>query len=485
MNRLHPFFWFALILVLAGCATAPAEAPETLPLEACQLPGGLDAQCGTLLVPENRAAPNGRSLSLRIAVIPAGSSVSAPDPVFLLAGGPGQAASAVYPLLLGALGEIRQEHDVVLVDQRGTGQSGGLACPALDDLPLDATEAAVAAAVDQCRARLAETADLTQYTTDAAMADLDAVRAALGYEQINLIGTSYGTRAALAYLRLFPDRVRSLVLNAVAGPELVIQLQAPRDGERALALLFARCAADAACRQAFPNLEAEFDALLARFDGDADVTVSLIHPTTGEPVSFALGREQFMQNIFNLLYSAEIVSLLPLLIHQAHDTGDLGPILAQAIALANSVNLDLGMFYAVVCSEDAAGLDLAQAEQLQAGSRFPLAADDLLEACAGWPVTAVSPALRQPPNSDVPVLLLSGNADPITPPQYAEAVAAALPNSRHLVVPHYGHDVLAVGCIPTVVAAFLEAGSAAGLDTACLSEIQPPPFFVSPAGPLP
>jgi pimeloyl-ACP methyl ester carboxylesterase len=479
------FLLLFFLLFLGGCLGSSEAAPTDRPeLSDCQLAGGVRAQCGAITVLEEREGPeNGRSLSIHFALLPATNSQPQADPVFLLAGGPGQAAISAYAPVLPALRRINQSRDIVLVDQRGTGRSNPLACPNVTDLPLDSSRADLEAALSDCRQTLAAANDLTQYHTTIAMRDLDDVRAALGYEQINLIGTSYGSRAALEYMRLFPERVRSAVLNAVVGPELVLQLQAPRDGQRALDLFFARCAADAACQSAFPDLEADFASLLAQ--AEAGVDVRFAHPLSGEMVEATLNRDEFMQSVFTLLYSAEIVSLLPLLIHQAAESGDFGPLLAQLLTVSGGVGLYQGMFYAVACSEDALLIDLREAERLQAGSQFGLVATDFVAVCEEWPQANVPPELREPVTAVIPTLLLSGDADPITPPQYAESVAATLPNSLHLVLPHFGHDVLLAGCMPLVVEAFLRSGTVDNLDTSCLAEIQAPPFFVSPAGPKP
>lgn len=484
MKRIFLLLFLAL-LFLTGCLGGSAAAPTSRPeLTDCQLAGGAKARCGVVTVLENRAGPaNGRSLPIHFAIIPATNSQPQPDPVFLLAGGPGQAAISAYAPILPQLRRINQSRDLVLVDQRGTGRSNPLACPAVNDLPLDSSRDDLDAALAICRQELAANNDLTQYHTTIAMRDLDEVRAALGYEQINLIGTSYGSRAALEYMRLFPERVRSAVLNAVVGPELVLQLQAPRDGQRALDLFFARCAADDACQTTFPNLEADFATLLK--ETEAGVAVRLAHPLNGAVVELTLNRDDFMQSIFTLLYSADVVSLLPLLIHNTAQSGDFGPLLAQLLAFSAGFGLYQGMFYAVACSEDAAFIDLDQAEALRADSQFSLVAADFVAVCEDWPQAVVPQELREPVTAVIPTLLLSGNADPITPPQYADAVAANLPNSRHLVIPHYGHDVLLAGCMPLVVEAFLRAGSVDGLDTSCLNEIQAPPFFVSLTGPRP
>jgi len=226
---------FACLFLLSACVIRAEPAPTpTAVLAPCQLTGGVAAQCGSITVPEDRSGTTGntQTLDVHFAVLPATLSNAEPDPIFMLAGGPGQAAISAFPLMLPALQKMNQNRDIVLVDQRGTGRSNPLSCPNVIDLPLDSTEEMLKEALAACREELTAANDLTQYHTTIAMSDLDEVRAALGYEQINLIGVSYGSRAALEYMRLFPEQTRSVVLDAVAGPELVLQLQAPRDGQR-------------------------------------------------------------------------------------------------------------------------------------------------------------------------------------------------------------------------------------------------------------
>lgn len=469
-------------ILLAACGASGAEETNRPALEPCTLVGDVDANCGTLTLPENRDEPNGRTLDIHFAVIPA-QNRAAPDPIFMLAGGPGQAATETFPFIFDHFSRLNQSRDIVLVDQRGTGQSHPLACPAIQELPLDADEAMVRQTVDECRQTLMETADLTQYVTEIAMQDLDAVRDALGYEQINLIGVSYGTRAAQTYMRLFPEQTRVVVMDAVVSPSLVLQLQSPADGQRALELLFARCAADEACAERFPTFAAEFDQLLAGLQTEKEVM--LTHPVTGERLALTLTDEELMQVMFNLLYSPDFSSLLPLLVEGAVDTADYTPLIAQALALTGGQQMYQGMFYAVTCSEDAPRIDAEEAAAIQAETQFPLVSADFTAVCEDWPRTAVSAQMFTPLESDIPTLLLSGEADPITPPHYGDEVAQTLRNHEHIVLDGYAHGILSVGCIPAIVTDFIEAGTAVGLDTSCTARITPPPFFISPVGPRP
>lgn len=484
--RLLPPLLVLFLLFFTGCAGEDTAVTEpTIELTPCTLDGGRRAECAQLTVPENHDTPDGRTLDLNIVVVPSTNGDPEPDPLVLLAGGPGQSATDAFPPVLGLFGDVLSQRDIILVDQRGTGDSAPLSCPALEDesLPADLPDEAFIDLLESCRQDLSAARDLTQYTTEDAVADLDAVREALGYSQLNLYGASYGTRLAQAYMQRHPDRVRSAVLEAVVGPDLVLFQDMPRDGQRALDDLFARCAADPACNEAFPDLPDEFAAILERLEEPLAITVA--NPLNNEPIELTLTRDLFAQLIFNILYSTEFQSLLPLLIHNAYESEAYGPLVSQALAVSESAGLELALLYAVTCSEDAPLVDLDTARAIQEATDMALSAERFLAICETWPRADVPPDLRQPLQSDTPVLLLSGDADPVTPPSYAEAVAGNLPNSIHLVLPGHGHTVLTAGCLPSLLARFVAAGSVAEIDTSCVAEIEPPPFFTSFAGPRP
>lgn len=479
-----PALLFSLLLVLGACAGNPGG--EELLLEPCVLDGGLEAGCGVLTVPEDRSKPAGATLDIHFAVVPATSGNVDPDPLFMLAGGPGQAAMQAFAPLVPLLDDIRETRDIVLIDQRGTGESNPLTCPALEveGQEPDLTDEEVVALLKACAAELAGQTDLSQYTTDSAMRDVEAVREALGYEQINLYGASYGTRAAQAYARLFPERVRSMILDAVTAPELVLFLQMPADGQAALETMFARCQADEACRAQFPDLRGEYEALLARLETEPQ-TLQFASPLDGEEVQLTLTRERLSNYLYAILYSPDLVSLLPLLIHEAHETGNYQPLVAQAFMVGETAGLNLGLLYAVACAEDAPLIDPQAAEELAAGTLFAARFEGFLETCAAFPRPELAADFRQAPQLDAPVLLLSGGADPVTPPRYADTLAELWPNSRHIVLPGFGHGLIAVGCVPQLLAQFLDEGSAADLDTGCLDALEPPPFFLDLTGPGP
>ncbi len=482
-------FLLAGLYSLAAC-TSPSTPGglRTMALSACHLPGSgggdrLDAQCGTLTVWEDRRSHAGRRLGLRVAVVRATGQKPAKDALFILAGGPGQAATEVYGGLAPSLSRINLSRDIVLVDQRGTGSTAdALACPALQLEPTTEDLAAATARAARCGGEVA--GDASQYTTAIAMDDLDDAREALGYDTIDLYGGSYGTRAALVYLRRHPAHVRAVVLDGVAPPDWPLGATFGRDAQRALDRVFARCAADPECGERFPHLPQSLNELLAAHATPQQLTVP--DPRTGEPTPVLVSRDTIAATLHGLSYACETASLLPLLIHTAHATGDLRPMAAQALLLRDLARISAGMHLAVACSEDAPFLDPARFEADNAGSYAgSTAARSYVEECRGWTRAALGPDDRAPVVSDAPVLLLSGELDPVTPPANAATAARTLPNSLQLTVSGEGHGVLPRGCTRRIVTDFLERAKVAGLDTACLSGRRALPFFTSFTGPPP
>ena len=479
--------------LLTGCAdigdSGSRRAPSSIPLEPCQLaasvgPARLAAQCGKLTVYENRAAQSGRQIDLRIAVLPAISRTPAADPFVFITGGPGEAATQDYVLLSRAFERIREKRDIVLVDQRGTGQSHPLDCPSSEtDLATD--DAALEAEVKRCIRQM--DADPRFYTTLDAVADLDQVRAALGYPRLNLYGVSYGTRVAQSYLRQYPDRVRTVILDGVVSPARPLGLTMASDAQRALDLIFARCAADPACHGAFPDPAGDLAVLIERVD-QAPVSVTIPHPTTGEPTQVKVDRSTLATAIRLFSYAPETAALLPLLIHSARATGDLSHLAAQAQIITQQLegSLSMGLHHSVVCSEDVPfysnAARLAEGEQrTYMGERYK----ELERLCKYWPSRPVPAEFLAPVKSTVPVLLLSGEADPVTPPLNAEQVAANFPSNLSLVAPGQGHGIITLGCTYRVAADFVEKGELRDLDVACVKDLQPMPFFLSLTGTSP
>ena len=484
-----------LTSLLAGCTlntgTQPASETSMIALAACQLssPGSvarLAAKCGHIEVYEDRATNTGKQITLNLAIIPAVSRNPEPDPLFFLTGGPGQAATESYPLLSTAFERIHQKRDIILVDQRGTGQSNPLTCTGIEDIDLDAKDnQELANRLRICLSQL--DANPALYTTANAMQDLDQVRDTLGYQQINIYGVSYGTRAALTYLSMYPEHVRSVILDGVVPQDEPLGLSVGRDAQRALNLIFSRCALQPSCNQAFPEVRNEFKLELEAVETNP-VEVTLTHPTSGEDTHITFTSEKMGTAIRLFSYTPETAALLPLMIHDAFTQRDYQLLAATYLIVAGELEESIteGMGYSVLCAEDFPFISLDEAAKENAGSYLgDETAVELSNICQTWPHAQVSPEFKTPVQSDLPVLLLSGEADPVTPPENGDSVSKSLPNSVHLVAPGQGHNVIFRGCIPRIAADFIDAGSVQGLDTACVQDIQPLPFFVNFSGPIP
>ena len=474
----------ALLLIFAGCAASPvSQTPRRL--DPCPSERGLqDAYCGKFQVFEDRGAGSGRRIELQIVVLPASTDAEKADALFFLAGGPGQGAAEMAPVVAAAFADVRRDRDIVLVDQRGTGKSHPLNCrPDSDSLEdVFPSDAAIASRVRACLQSL--DADVRLYTTTIAMDDLEDVRAYLRYGAINLYGGSYGTRAALVYLRQHGNHVRSVVLDGVVPTAMQLPLFTARDAERALAKLLADCDADEGCRSAYPGLSTRVRSLLQRL-GRKPVRVRLVHPRTGVPEVIDITARAVASMIFGALYAPSTASLLPILLERA-DGDDFQGLVALAVAGSAQENMSVGMQLSILCSEDAPRIQSGDLDRETAGTVFGgfLAADQV-KACEHWPRGTVDASYYEPVKSDVPALVLSGDLDPVTPSSWGESVAAHLPNARHLVAPGTGHGVAGTACGQKLVAAFLERGSGDGLDTSCLETLKRPPFFLTLAGPDP
>ena len=471
-------------LALASCNPGTEASRRVVRLAACRLPGVESvAQCGKYEVWEDRAARAGRRIPINIAVIPARMRSPEPDPVFVFAGGPGQGAVSLAATVMPLFTKLNDTRDVVLVDQRGTGESNPLDCED-EDAPVQSLfeDTLPGDVVRKCLAGL--DADPRQYITSIAVEDFDEVRAALGYGKIDIWAGSYGTRAALEYVRRHAAHVRAMVLDGVAPATMKMPLSFVADGEAALGKLVAGCEEQAPCRRAYPRLGATIRSLRAGFARRPE-RVDIEDPRTGEQETIRVTQNVFLSGLFRPLYVAELASLLPYGV-QAASRGDFNPLLAQNLEFADDVaeNLSLGMHLSVICSEDVPRItarDLAAAEHSFFGRAL---VDDYIAACRIWPHGSVPADYYDPVRSDVPALLLSGGIDPATPPHYAEQVAATLPNAVQLVAPQVGHGVSERGCAPRLIEAFVRQGNARTLDGKCLERI-PRPLFVLPLGPSP
>ena len=475
-----------MALAGAGFACSGGSPSAADRLRPCTIDEGpTDAYCGRLDVFEDRHAGQGRKIALKLVVLPALSNEPRPDPVFFLAGGPGQGAARMASNVAAAFRRVQASRDVVLVDQRGTGDSNGLECtPDGDTLTsLNESDAVGLARLKDCLASY--DADTRFYTTPIAMDDLDDVRRFLGYDRINIYGGSYGTRAALVYLRQHGDHVRAIVLDGVAPPDMRLPLYFARDTQRALDRLLTDCAANPSCAGRYPRLAERVRALFARLEADP-VEVSVTHPRTGVAEDLRVTADLLAGLVTGALYSPVTSSMVPELLVRAEANDFQGLLALATIGESAGENMSTGMQLSVICAEDVPRIGPGDAERETAGTLF---ARHLLTArlkpCEFWPAGTIPASYYEPVISDVPALVLSGDVDPVTPPTWGKEVSAHLSRSLHVTAPATGHGVLGTGCGQRLVAAFIERGSVDGLDTSCVTSLKRPPFFLTPAGPDP
>ncbi|MGQ0833837.1 MAG: alpha/beta fold hydrolase [Gammaproteobacteria bacterium] len=484
----------AVLAAFAASSTSAREVEDrALTLTPCHIehPAKLTAiaaECGTLTVAENPARPEGRRIDLYVARVPAINRRKRLDPLFVIAGGPGMASTDFYSGVAPAFARIRRDRDIVLVDQRGTGRSNALTCELDQDVMLRATPAVIAAETARCLATLATRADVAFYTTSLAVQDLDRVRAALGYEGVNLYGVSYGSRVAQHYVRRFPARARTVILDGVVPPQLILGPAMALDAENALVSILARCARDADCQARFGDPVAAYQNLREQL-AERPEPVSLRHPTTGAPWTMTFTDVHFATVLRLATYASEQAALLPLALHAADQEHDFAPLAGQFAMVSDSLEnlLAYGMNVSVVCAEDvpfydSLAIDRARLARTYLGTQQ---IDGLRKACEVWPRGPMDEDLHAPLVSATPALLLSGTDDPVTPPAYAEQARTGFADHRHLVLEAQGHGQLTAPCVERIMAAFVAAGTARDLETGCTRQLKPMPFFTSVAGPAP
>ncbi|HNP35797.1 MAG TPA: alpha/beta fold hydrolase [Woeseiaceae bacterium] len=479
-----------LLLTLVGLL-ALVQSAGALELEDCRISAGpsfpgIKARCGKLSRHENPDDESSPLIELKVAVVPALNLKPAPDPVVPIAGGPGQGTVQFYAAYANAFEPLRKDHDILLVDQRGTGESARMDCPVDDELVegLYSTDQTLEF-TKECLASLPH--DPRYFTTSIAVRDLDAVREALGYPTLNVYGISYGSRVAQHYARRYPATTRSVVLDGVVPPLLPLGPDIALESQRALDDIFARCSDDEACKEHFGDVATSFDELMLKLD-EKPLKVRIANPVTGEFESVRFGHNEMAAALRLLAYSPGTVALIPLLITEAAN-GHIRPLVAQFQMTVSSLSeaISLGMHNAVMCTEDVPYYDQLAIDKDAIGATYMglLQLDALQAICSVWPVGVIDDNLRTPLATDIPVLLLSGSADPITPPRYADMAARNLMKAWLLTGKNQGHGQIAVGCMPRIVEDFVAAASLDGVDTDCIKTSFVMPFFLDFAGPAP
>lgn len=476
---------FALATALAS-SPASARTWGKLEFTDCDLaqPGTgttTRAECASLDVPEDPTKPEGRKIRLKVAMIASRAAEPEPDPVIYFAGGPGQSATESYAQMAGAFARMRDHRHLIFVDQRGTGGSNVLSCEipggmeGLDSLDDTTNVDAQVKMAKDCLKSL--DADVAQYTTTVAAHDIEALRLAIGAPKLNLYGGSYGTRMAQQYARQYPQAVRSIVLDGVVPATLALGSEHAVNLESTLKAILGECVKQPACKQAFGDPYRTLYALRDRVRA-TPATVTMRDPTTNQPRELRLDEASIVTIARLFAYAPETASLLPLLLDEAAK-GRPESLVAQAALIYDSVvgQINHGMQLSVICSEDASRLSRRDedADLILGNSLVGVT----LNQCSVWPKGPVAKDFNEPFTLDVPVLLLSGELDPVTPPRYADAVLKSLPNARHLVGKGMGHILLPRGCMPRLAGEFVDTLDLKGLDAGCLDSLSALPFFVN------
>jgi pimeloyl-ACP methyl ester carboxylesterase len=484
MRVLRHFCFVGLIVLAAllcffaldGCGSREGLSK----LRPCRLPGiGEELLCGKLTVFENRQTRAGRKIDLNVVVLPAFDQKNKSEPLFDLEGGPGAAATGGAFFYAKEGRDYRRKHDVVLVDQRGTGQSNPLTARPAKKTPQDyLTEMYPVEYVKNLRRTLEQQADLTQYTTSIAMDDLDDVRSWLGYERINLFGSSYGTQAVLVYLRQHPGHVHTATILGVAPTYMKLPLYHSQAAARAMELLLQGCERDSTCHQAFPQIRLDWQNLLSQL-GREPARVPYSPDGKKAPVTVEIQRDILAEKIRTWMYGRDKTQRIPFIVHQAAQ-GDFAPFLQEAIAPSIPDFIADGMYLSVTCAEDVPFINQEEAAKLNEDNPFGnYRVFQQTRACSFWPQGKIPADYREPVSSNLPVLIFSGNLDPVTPPQRGEEVAKYLPNSRHVIIPQGAHGVDGLsdqGCVDRIIIEFMDKGSVRDLDTSCVERMAPPPF---------
>ena len=425
---------------------------------------GPGTECRILTVAENPERPEGRKIPIRYVVLPA-TGAKEPEALFLFSGGPGAASSELVGMANGVLQSVRQRRDIVLVDQRGTGGSHGLMC----DLELRNHPARAFGHVfdpgfmTTCRKNHEKDTDLTQYTTERAIADIDLVRRTEGYEKVILWGGSFGTRIAQSYARRYPDRVMAMVLDGVVPYDFKIPLSYAATLQESVNRALSSCRSRAGCRDSFPDLDQQWQSLVNRFrKGPVEVTVT---PRNGGPAKVKMHLGDFGYAVRGILYRVDQSRQLPSMIANAATTGNLDHFAQRYYSRAADFETDFadGLHLASLCSEETSQIRDADVAGATAGSfigRYLI--DEYRNACAGWPRARLPEGVRQPLTARVPTLLVSGYFDPVTPPEMADRVARHLPVHRHIVdsASHHGSSF---GCARPAVIYVLANGKLEGM----------------------
>ncbi len=485
------FFLTGLFWIYCSMGSAKAsETPDVPNFKPCSLTDASDsnilyAECSMWHQPLDHEQPFGRTIALFVTKIPSTAIAPPKHALTLINGGPGGSSIDLLVSFAPILQQISQHMDIIVLDQRGTGRSTALDCENMSaDIDPDTID--LARETKKCLDSLAFSP--VNFTTSVAVRDLENLRIAMGYEEWNIYGTSYGTRVALHYLRRYEASVRSLTLDGVLPPSISMGSNIAVKSDSALRTLFQNCSLDTDCKNAFPNLPDDFGELSVYLKENS-IEVRLRHPITNELTTKSVSYPDLALIIRLSLYSPEMSSLLPLTIHSAFHENDYSSIAVNAQAFEDALqdSMSYGMHNAVMCTEDLPfhppedkGSDRGKETYL--GDEF---LSSMQSICSVWPAGKIDNDFKQPVLSNVPTLILSGENDPITPPAYGDLLLNGLSNSVHLIGPQQGHGIMHRGCFTKIFSDFLSTANVSNLESNCIKHLPRLPFFIDSLGPAP
>lgn len=462
--------------VMSHSAVAAQGATTTLKLDSCFVAGVTkQLQCGTLAVPENWQAPSDKTLDLNVIVANAVSQSPKSDPLFLLMGGPGQASSELVAGLLKIFRSVREDRDLVFIDQRGTGKSSALVCDEEDGDIYEVLSSDFN--VDDVKKCIASfDVDLSQYNTNNAILDFDAVREALGYQQINLYGISYGSRAAMVYMREKPAALRSVILDGVVPPQVVVGPMGI-EAERAFDIMIEQCSQSEACAKQFPNFLGDYQKIRAQLE-QAPIKTMIDHPVTDKSIALNIDSKKFINQIRNMFYSVGMRELVPYVVSE-FSKGNYKPFVGMMSQSEDSTGgMYVGLTFNILCNED---IPRASRDLLAKDSANRFSGAHTFEVfssiCEHWPTFDAPENFGDKVTSDIPTMLLSGELDPVTPPAWGSLAAEGLSNSKHYIAKNAGHGLITQSCAANMISEYLENLNFDDVNSACLDK-QPLPGFL-------
>jgi len=490
-SNLKPMQLIAASTLLLTAALSPAAfanatqvtVESEFSLKSCFVHGvKTQLQCGKLTVPENWAKPQGNTLDINVIVVNAVAATAKKDPLFLIMGGPGQAGSELVGGLSKIFRKANEDRDLILVDQRGTGLSSPLVCEDSNANPYSDVMADFALAdLDKCINSY--DVDLSQYNTNNAVLDFEAVRQALGYEQINLYGISYGSRAAMVYMREKPQALRSVILDGVVPPQIPVGPMG-FEAARAFDILIEQCHSDEKCQGKYPNLRQDYLSVRAQLEQQTLVT-TIDHPVTDKPIELKVDTTKFISSLFSLMYSVGSRELIPFVISE-FSQGNYKPIAGLIASGQNKRDkIYLGMHFNIICNEDMPRADdalITKSKNNSFSGRHSI--ESLAKVCAHWPDFSAPSNFGEQVSSDIPTLLLSGELDPVTPPAWAELAAQGLSNHKHYIAKKAGHGLVTQTCAAKMVAQFVDNGKFEDIEGECLDKQPLPGFLLNNNGSL-